>query len=721
MALDPYSLCPGGREKKIRFCCPDMVKEIEQIERLFESNQTGSCLSFIESLEKNHPNCACLTAAKLTVFRTQERWVDALTLSKEFFAREPENPVAASEFALALAMTGSLKDALSEIIDAFERAKEGTAHSSVIAAALQIGSLLLMRGQVIAAVALGNRLKSFPTIQDQANALLYQASSVSNIPIQLRDMMFDQYCPDDFPAKPDFEEAVELLSLMRWKQGLAKLESLISYSPQWTNILRAVAAVHFWLLDEEKGMEYLQKFAAQQNTAFEDAVDAESARLFLRPSLLGDDMEASYAEYKINNAAEVQELLLSSPRFYKVNFDPALFVQNGMAVPIGAFLLLDKPFPAEDTEINYNTAASQIVSLMLFGKETDRDARIEIPRLLGNEREETERILQDVLGDKFIVPPVKTANSRQVSQTLACIKPRFCFTTKKTSPSPEMLQKMREEYFEKDFTEVFLKRSFGLLDGKTPVEAAALPEYKIRLSAIIEIFEHWLDESTGAEQTNKLRSRLNLPIHDIISVPDGSEEEQLSLLDELPVWRWHRLEVEKMPVSALTEGLQVVSVMKESRAAIRFAEEILNRPMNDMPPQSRVLAFDALILATQKIGQFENSLEWILKAKAEAAEQKISDAGWCLYEIPVRLELRQYSETDAVFQYLTEKYGNDDNVMRALNNLLIQLGLIHPDGTPAAEFAPPREAEPVAPPAGLWTPDSQQGQAAPSQKLWTPD
>ena len=78
MALDPYSLCPGGREKKIRFCCPDMVKEIEQIERLFESNQTGSCLSFIENLEKNHPNCACLTAAKLTVFRTQGRWDDAL-------------------------------------------------------------------------------------------------------------------------------------------------------------------------------------------------------------------------------------------------------------------------------------------------------------------------------------------------------------------------------------------------------------------------------------------------------------------------------------------------------------------------------------------------------------------------------------------------------------------------------------------------------------------
>ncbi|MCL2743483.1 MAG: hypothetical protein FWE67_06510 [Planctomycetaceae bacterium] len=720
MALDPYSLCPGGREKKIRFCCPDMVKEIEQIERLFESNQTGSCLSFIENLEKNHPNCACLTAAKLTVFRTQGRWDDALSLSKEFLDREPDNPVAASEYAIALAMTGSLKDALSEIIDAFERAKEGTAHSSVIGAALQIGSLMLMRGHVIPAVALGNRLKSFPTIQDQANALLYRASSFSDIPVQLRDMMFDQYSPEDFPAKEQFEEAIELISLMRWKQGLAKFESLIPYVPQWANILRTIAAVYLWLLDIEKGMEYLKQFAALPNTAFEDAVDAEAACLFMNPGLLGDDMEMSYAEYKINDAVEAHESILSSPRFHSVKIDPAMFTRSGVVVPIGAFVMSDKPFPAEDVEINYDTAASQIISLMLFGKETDRDARIEIPQLLEDDREEVERTLKEALGDNFVAPPVRLANQRKFSRTLHQIKPRYCFTSKKNLPSPEMLQRMKEEYFEKNFTEKVLNRPFGFLDGKTPLETAALPEYKIRLLAVIEIFEHWLDEATGEKQTDKLRRRLNLPTHDTIAVLEG-EEEQLSQLDDLPVWRWHRFEVEKMLLSILVEGLQVVSVMKESRAMIRFAEEILNRPADDALPQARVLAFDSLILATQKVGQFEKTLDWILKAKTESAEQKASDAGWCLYEIPVRIELRQYKETYDVLQYLTENYGNNEHVMRALDNLLVQLGLIHPDGTPVAEhFYPPEEEAPEMPDK-LWTSDSPQEQSAPAKKLWIPE
>ncbi len=246
MPLDPYSLCPGGREKKIRFCCPDMVKEIDQIERLLESNQGGACLSFIETLEKKHPDCACLTAAKLSVYRSENRWDEALALAKTFLEREPSNPVAASEYGLALAVTGNFKESISVLIDAFEQSREGTAHSSLINATLQAGACMLMRGLAPPVVAIGNRLKMFPSVQEQANALLYRASSVVDIPLQLRDMMFDYLCPDDFPGKADYDDAIELITLMQWKQGLAQLESLVSLASSWPKLWRNIAAVRFW-------------------------------------------------------------------------------------------------------------------------------------------------------------------------------------------------------------------------------------------------------------------------------------------------------------------------------------------------------------------------------------------------------------------------------------------------------------------------------------------
>ncbi len=261
MPLDPYSLCPGGREKKIRFCCPDMVKEIDQIERLLESNQGEACLSFIESLEKNHPGCACLTAAKLSVFRTQNRWKEALDLAKIFAEREPENPVAASEYGLALAVTGHFKDSLSVLIDGFERAKEGTAHSSLINATLQVGTILLSRGLIPPVVAIANRLRMFPSVQEPANALLFRVSSEIHIPLLLRDMVFDPVCPDDFPGKTDYEDAVELITMMQWKKALAKMESLLPLVDQWPKLWRNIAAVRAWLLENEAARDAMQAFA----------------------------------------------------------------------------------------------------------------------------------------------------------------------------------------------------------------------------------------------------------------------------------------------------------------------------------------------------------------------------------------------------------------------------------------------------------------------------
>ena len=49
MPIDPYSPCPGGTGKKIKFCCPDLVTELEKIQRMLEGEQRAACLEHIES------------------------------------------------------------------------------------------------------------------------------------------------------------------------------------------------------------------------------------------------------------------------------------------------------------------------------------------------------------------------------------------------------------------------------------------------------------------------------------------------------------------------------------------------------------------------------------------------------------------------------------------------------------------------------------------------
>ncbi len=63
MPFDSYDLCPGGHDKKIRFCCSDLVKELEQIQTFLNGEQTAAGLAFLDQLAPKYPNRACLTAA----------------------------------------------------------------------------------------------------------------------------------------------------------------------------------------------------------------------------------------------------------------------------------------------------------------------------------------------------------------------------------------------------------------------------------------------------------------------------------------------------------------------------------------------------------------------------------------------------------------------------------------------------------------------------------
>src|SRR5438105_3443141 len=64
MAIDPYAACPGGTGKKIKFCCPDLVHELEKVQKMLDGEQRAACLEYIDSLESKFPDRACLLSVK---------------------------------------------------------------------------------------------------------------------------------------------------------------------------------------------------------------------------------------------------------------------------------------------------------------------------------------------------------------------------------------------------------------------------------------------------------------------------------------------------------------------------------------------------------------------------------------------------------------------------------------------------------------------------------
>ena len=58
MTRDPYSPCPCGSGKKLKFCCSAIVTDIERIQKLRSSNQPKLALQSLSELRKSHPDNA---------------------------------------------------------------------------------------------------------------------------------------------------------------------------------------------------------------------------------------------------------------------------------------------------------------------------------------------------------------------------------------------------------------------------------------------------------------------------------------------------------------------------------------------------------------------------------------------------------------------------------------------------------------------------------------
>src|SRR5689334_21695029 len=119
MPIDPYSLCPGGTGKKLKFCCSDLLGELDKIQRMLEGDQRAACLEHIESLEPKYPERACLMSIKAMLEAQLGNEAKAESTLEKFTAKFPDNPVALAEKATLLASKeggmagiGPLQDAL---------------------------------------------------------------------------------------------------------------------------------------------------------------------------------------------------------------------------------------------------------------------------------------------------------------------------------------------------------------------------------------------------------------------------------------------------------------------------------------------------------------------------------------------------------------------------------------------------------------------------------
>ena len=262
MALDPYAACPGGTGKKIKFCCPDLVAELDKIEHMLDADQHAGCLDYIDSLENKYPDRACLLSVKALLEAQLGMEEKAQSTLARYTDKYPQNPVALAEKATLIA--DQRRGPAGDRGAASRPSKRPNRHAAALVSGDRrrgpgaVGRGTDPRGPRAPAAATEHRRDEGRTAAQ--NAGLAEPLVGDPALVQTRRPLLPP--PDDAPGRQASTPLLELAGRGAWRAAEKKLVELIQKVGDSPVLWRNLATLRGWLADNAGRGRALRKYAA---------------------------------------------------------------------------------------------------------------------------------------------------------------------------------------------------------------------------------------------------------------------------------------------------------------------------------------------------------------------------------------------------------------------------------------------------------------------------
>ena len=720
MTIDVYDLCLGGINKKIKFCdCgKDMVADLNKVVASLKGGQRAAALGQVNRLLESHGPRACLLAIKGSTQMQMGNLEELEKVTETFRQHYPENPIALSFAAVLAATRNDVDGMVTRLQEALEGVADGAMHEATYAAIGIVGRVLTQGGHIVPAIGyLTLQAAIAPEDDDSAWNILRSIFAAQTVPNLLKFSPAPIAPPEGAAWTEELAAAEEAAGRGRWRQAVAALKDLDQRYPDQPAILQNLARYQGWLNQLDDAAATLHRLAAHPSLDPDYAVETE-AMAQLMSSYERDTVDEMLRTYPVEDSQRMMEHLLSEKQVMQIPVDPAKLAGEGSPPPKGAFWLLDRITPASGKELQLHEIPNVLGEMYLYGRETDREARLEFVTVKSADYERKLEVLAQLVGE-HLGDLVKEEPIAQVAAEAAAMS--WKWRLPEDTPRPKREQLLREKRREMNLN-VWPETPLPVLDGKRPVDVAGDPAYRVRLLAAILIQEDYAERSRISFDFNELRAKLNLPLRQEISLAD------------LPSTTLSPMQLQLLKLDALTdeqllEVFEVAVAYNLSRAGLRLGAELLRRPQL----VSRAERPKILNLMIPLSGSTEQVLDFIRIAYEDTMATGQSMAPWLLRELEVRLVNGDLERANELLVMIQSQHVREPGVSQALYALLVRFGIISPDGKPtqAAQAGRPQSAsspmiseQPQAPAAseGIWTPGSPQ--AAPGggekPKLWVP-
>ncbi|TWU10817.1 protein-disulfide isomerase [Allorhodopirellula heiligendammensis] len=719
MSIDTYAICPCGSGKKIKFCkCKDSVHELDRVMTMIEGGQLVPALDRLASILEQHPDAAWALAVRGRLLMDLREY-GGLTENAERFSRlQPSNPLALTQSAAAAMFSQDLGKATELMLEALTESGQNVDSFVLDVASLLsyglAGNGILLTARIYATLAFVS--EGYEGSKIAAN-VLQQINRDPAVNLLAKVMPEPLPRPDDVDWAERFDEATLLLANNKIALAENKLESLQRVAPLQPAVLSGLLTCALWRGDYEKQIDLLEKLSQCETLSADERARFLATSFVVGPDAAPVSVEKRSLKADVESLDETIMALSSHARFADL---PPEFLQqlkgDSEIGPRAAFQLLDRDPPAADgIPSDLDQVPESIGLVTLYGRETDRAARVEVVGVSA----QSEQLAREQLG--LALPGLHFESEREGTLPLhyeAMIQPGGLKIT-----DSEAFDRLQQDLFKSRAVAKLSETALPLLGDQSLKDAAGDDSKWLQRAALIRYIE---GEDALIARDENLVDRLceigDRPVPETIT-PQGDD------VENIPAYDLNRIDPVGVDIENLIYLIQRAQQVSAAKIGRRASRRLLEMDLSEQGELAgaKLVAYSFLM---QSATNSEEAIENLEAAKAYAKKQSISTASLLLAEVPLRLRAGDGEKFQECVQTIAREHGQDPEVMGRLQQLLMQFGLIRPDGSPVQA---PRGASPQADSGGLWTPGggnapapaagASGGQAPPAaapSKLWVP-
>lgn len=576
MANDPYAMCPCGSGKKLKFCCGDILADIQRGLRLRE-NQPEAAIKLFRELLKKNPTKEVLARELAGTLLENDEPEEARKVAVDFLKAMPDHPgmlLTLSEICLKVDGFQSSRRVLHRTFQLCSKQQPlGIAYlASLIAAELaRAGCLMAAREHLALAVRMSSGER-----QRQLVLQLVGFESESTLPFLFRSAwpLLPVQCSED-AAQQDVR-ARKLSVLGCWEPAAIIYNRLADSYPTEGAVWYNLGLCQAWDGRQKDAASSLHH-AATLLTDFDQAIEAEA---------LAQQIDSQLAEERYYTYAVRLEVRSLSELVTRLENDPLIrrndsHDHHDCHHPDGTghaaeMILLSADVSAENvTEaalLPESVADFDLYDILDSAEAANTGIQNPFVQVTSTDQQLDSAIvkLRAVAGD-LILTQADQEKREIVEWDRPAARP---FDRRYYCPQGLTQKKFRHflRQLEPLAVEAWLQAPQTVLGGKSALEAAGDESLKKKLAASLLVLQSIAARFDQAPDLNALRQRLSLPARTSREVPENAS------IAAFPAVQYERVDVSRLTdaqVQELTNRASVLGLRDLVRAGLG---EILTRP-----------------------------------------------------------------------------------------------------------------------------------------------